>query len=925
MGQYDFKAIEAKWQEKWERERSYAIQHDARKPKYYVLDMFPYPSGVGLHVGHPLGYIATDIVARFKRLQGFNVLHPMGYDAFGLPAEQYALETGQHPALTTEANIKTFKSQLRRIGLGYEPDSTDMKTCDPDYYRWTQWIFLQIFNSWFNLDTQKAEHIDSLVKRFEQKGSEGARAYGDFEVRFSAADWNGWNENRRLEVLLHFRMAYTGYAEVNWCPALGTVLANDEVINGVSERGGHPVERKAMRQWMFRMRAYADRLLEGLDHIDWPESVKELQRNWIGRSEGARISFELEGHNGKLEVFSTRPDTIFGASFMVLAPEHPLLDEIVTPDRKEDVAQYVAWARNRSEVERQQEKKITGKFTGAYVRHPFFEGVRIPVWTADYVLWGYGTGAIMAVPAGDARDHAFAKAFSLAIPEIFEGKDTAEAPHEDKSGTLKHSGFLDGLDVKTAISRSIEAMERQGIGERKINYRLRDPNFSRQRYWGEPFPIVFKDGLPHAMPESELPLKLPEVKTYSPSGDGEGPLANLTDWVNLPDGSTRETNTMPGYAGSSWYFLRYCDVNNQDQFVDATNESYWMNVDLYVGGSEHAVGHLLYSRFWTKILYDLGHVSCEEPFRKLVNQGMIQGRSNLMYRLRGTNTYLSAGLIEGKDVDAIHVDVNIVENDLLDLDAVRAWRGGEYAGAEFVCEADGIFKCGWQVEKMSKRYHNAVDPVHICDKYGADTLRLYEMFLGPLEDSKPWNMNGIEGTYRFLKKVWNLFTDEENRCILTDEEPAKAELKVLHQTIGKIGQDISQLSLNTSVSQFMIFTNEMGQLKCRKRSVLMPFLVLLSPFAPHITAELWAICGGQGNILDASWPEYREEFTRSDSVNYPVQVNGKLRGQFELPADLSKEAIEQAVLSSTEIMSLTQGAALKKLIVVPGRIINMVV
>lgn len=925
MGQYDFQAIEAKWQTFWEQNKTFAISEDRSKPKYYVLDMFPYPSGSGLHVGHPLGYIATDIIARYRRLRGYNVLHPMGYDAFGLPAEQYAIETGQHPAVTTEANVRTYQSQLRRIGLGFEPSSTDMRTCDPDYYKWTQWIFLQIFHSWYNKAAKRAEHINTLIAHFAAKGSAGVNAHSDFSGSFTAAQWKAMRKTKKASVLLQFRLAYTAFTEVNWCPALGTVLANDEVINGLSERGGHPVERKSMRQWAFRMRAYADRLLAGLDTLQWPEPIKEQQRNWIGRSEGARIFFDLDGHEGKLEVFSTRPDTIFGATFMVLAPEHPLLDTLTAPELAEDVLAYRTWARNRSEVERQQEKKITGKFTGAYALHPFIPGKKIPIWTADYVLWGYGTGAIMAVPAGDGRDYAFAKHFGLDIPNIFEGEDISEAAFEEKHGRLTQSGFLDGMEVKAAIPAMIAEMERLGIGARKVNYRLRDPNFSRQRYWGEPFPIVFRDGLPYALPESELPVRLPEVESYTPGGDGEGPLANLRDWVEMPDGSIRETNTMPGYAGSSWYFLRYFDVNNADQACDPEKEKYWMDVDLYVGGSEHAVGHLLYSRFWTQVLFDLGHVSHAEPFRRLVNQGMIQGRSSIMHRARGSQRLISLGRIQGRETDPIHVDVNIVENDILDIEALKQWRGGEYADYEFELEEDGTFRCGWQVEKMSKRYYNVVNPSDICDKHGADTLRLYEMFLGPLEDSKPWNTNGIEGSFRFLKKAWNLFTDEDNRLTLTDEEPNKEELRVLHATIGKIQHDIENLSMNTAVSQFMIFANEVTRLKCRKRAVLEPFLVLLAPFCPHIAEELWALLGHKESIATAPWPVYVADYTKSDTVTYPVQVNGKLRGQLELPADLDKAALEALVMEAPEIAALLQGQALKKLVVVPGRIVNLVV
>lgn len=926
MGNYDFQLIEAKWQKFWADNRSFAIEANSDKPKYYVLDMFPYPSGSGLHVGHPLGYIATDIVARYRKLNGYNVLHPMGYDAFGLPAEQYAIETGQHPATTTDANIKTYQEQLGRIGLAYDPDTTNMRTCDPSYYKWTQWIFLQIFNSWYNLDTGKAEHIDTLIERFKLSGTDGLNAYGDFSKSFSADEWNRYPEQLQHEILLDFRMAYIAYAEVNWCPALGTVLANDEVVNGVSERGGHPVERKAMRQWAFRMRAYADRLLAALDNLQWPESIKEQQRNWIGRSEGANFYFEVEGKEDiNIEVFSTRPDTIFGASFMVLAPEHPIVAEIVNEDLREEVLEYATWAKNRSEVERQQEKKISGKFTGAYVKHPFLEGVKIPVWIADYVLWGYGTGAIMAVPAGDSRDYAFAKHFDLPIPEIFEGVDISEEAYEGKDAILCNSDFLNGLAVKEGLRKAIDAIAAKGIGAARINYRLRDPNFSRQRYWGEPFPIIFKNGVPFALPESELPVMLPNVEEYGPGEEGEGPLANVHDWVNLSDGSARETNTMPGYAGSSWYFLRYFDVKNQSTFSDPTKEKYWMNVDLYVGGSEHAVGHLLYSRFWTNMLYDLGHVTHAEPFQKLVNQGMIQGRSSLMYRLRGTETYLSLGLIEGKEVDPIHVDVNIVENDILNLEKVRLTRGGEYANAEFVTEEDGMFRCGWQVEKMSKRYYNVVNPNDICDNYGADTLRLYEMFLGPLEDSKPWNTNGIEGSYRFLRKIWNLLTDDDNQLIVDDKEPNADELRVLHQTIGKVEEDILNLSFNTSVAQFMKFGNEVQKLKTTSRAIWEPFLVVLAPFAPHLCEEIWQKLGHSDSISEANWPKYEEKYVVLSTVDYPVQINGKVRAKITVPADMSKEHVENVVLENADVQAYLNGSAPKRVIVVPGRIVNLVV
>jgi len=924
MAQYDYKSIEAKWQAFWKENKTFAAEPVSDKPKFYVLDMFPYPSGAGLHVGHPLGYIATDIVARYRLHKGYNVLHPMGFDAFGLPAEQYAIETGQHPASTTEANIETYLKQLGRIGFAYDPDSMTLQTCDPGYYKWTQWIFLKIFHSWYNQDTNKAEPIETLTDRFATGGSAAANAFHAYEGSFTAEEWTAYTEKEQQIILQDFRLAYNAYTEVNWCPGLGTVLANDEVVNGVSERGGHPVVRKPMRQWAFRMRAYADRLLEGLNKVDWPQPIKEQQRNWIGRSEGANFAFSLQGHEETIEVFSTRPDTIFGATYMVLAPEHPLVETLVTEDRKEEVMAYVEWAKNRTEVERQQEKKITGKFTGAYAKHPFIEGKLMPIWTADYVLWGYGTGAIMAVPAGDGRDYAFAKHFDLEIPNIFAGEDISEEAYESKTGTLANSDFLNGMTVKEALPKAIKALEEKGIGTGTVNYRLRDPNFSRQRYWGEPFPILYKEDVPYAIDESELPLELPKVETYQPSGDGQGPLANVTDWVKPAGGGLRETNTMPGYAGSSWYFLRYFDVNNTEAFTDPEKEKYWMNVDLYIGGSEHAVGHLMYSRLWTKVLSDLGHISFDEPFQKLVNQGMIQGRSNLVYRVRDTQTFVSKGLIgQYEAVDPIHIPISFVDReDYLDIEKLRAWRE-EFTNAEFISE-DGKFLTDWQVEKMSKRYHNVVNPDQICDEYGADTLRLYEMFLGPLEDAKPWSMQGIEGANRFLRKAWNLFFDRDGNLNLSEDAPSKDELRILHQTIGKVEADIDALSFNTSVAQFMKFLNELQKLKSNKRAVLEPFLVLLSPFAPHFAEEIWEQLGHEGGIARATWPEYVESHTKVSSVTYPVQVNGKMRAKIEVPAEFTKEEVEQEVLSREEVKALIGDKTLRKIIVVPGRIVNLV-
>lgn len=924
MAQYDYKSIEAKWQAYWKSNQTFAAEPVSDKPKFYVLDMFPYPSGAGLHVGHPLGYIATDIVARYRLHKGYNVLHPMGFDAFGLPAEQYAIETGQHPASTTEANIGIFLEQLGRIGLAYDPDSMTMKTCDPGYYKWTQWIFLKIFHSWYNRETDKAETIETLTDRFATGGSAAVDAFHAFKGSFTADEWNAYSEKEKHIILQDYRLAYNAYTEVNWCPALGTVLANDEVVNGVSERGGHPVVRKPMRQWAFRMRAYADRLLAGLDKIDWPQPIKEQQRNWIGRSEGANFAFAVEGHDATIEVFTTRPDTVFGATYMVLAPEHPMVETLVTDERREELMEYVDWARNRTEVERQQEKKISGKFTGAYVKHPFIEGKLMPIWTADYVLWGYGTGAIMAVPAGDGRDYAFANHFDLEIPNIFAGVDISEEAYESKAGTLANSDFLNGMTVKEALPKAIQALEEKEIGTGTVNYRLRDPNFSRQRYWGEPFPILYKEDVPYAIDESELPLELPKVETYQPSGDGQGPLANVTEWMNPEGGGLRESNTMPGYAGSSWYFLRYFDVNNTEAFTDPDKEKYWMNVDLYIGGSEHAVGHLMYSRLWTKVLSDLGHISFDEPFQKLVNQGMIQGRSSLVYRVRDTHTFVSKGLIDQYEaVDPIHIPISFVDReDYLDIDKLRAWRE-EFANAEFIAE-DGKFLTDWQVEKMSKRYHNVVNPDQICDEYGADTLRLYEMFLGPLEDAKPWSMQGIEGANRFLRKAWNLFFDRDGNLNLSDDKPTKDELRVLHQTIGKVESDIDALSFNTSVAQFMKFLNEIQKLKTNKRAILEPFIILLSPFAPHFSEEVWQHLGHEGGIARTNWPEYIEAHTKVASVTYPVQINGKVRAKVEVPAEFSKEEVEKEVLARDEVKALIGDKTLRKVIVVPGRIVNLV-
>lgn len=922
MGQYDFQQIEKKWQQLWLDKRTFQPEAGGSKPKYYILDMFPYPSGAGLHVGHPLGYIATDIVGRYKMLRGFNVLHPMGYDAFGLPAEQYAIETGTHPAVTTANNIATYQRQLSNLGLGFDPRSTDMKTCDPSYYKWTQWIFLQIFNSWYNLETEKAERIETLMQKFSSGGSAAVQAFHGSEKTFTAAEWNAMSPEEQHEETLHYRMAYIDFATVNWCPALGTVLANDEVINGVSERGGHEVIRKPMRQWMFRMTAYAERLLRGLDSLDWPEPIKEMQRNWIGRSEGASIRFTIAGRNETIEVFSTRPDTIFGATFMVLAPEHELAPRLATKDQVSAVISYIDQSKNRSELERMADtKKVSGVFTGSYAIHPF-TNAEIPIWIADYVLGGYGTGAVMAVPAHDSRDYAFARHFGLEILEVVSGGDISKEAYEAKDGKLVNSSFLNGMRVKEAIQKAIAELKENGIGKGRVNYRLRDPNFSRQRYWGEPFPIVYRKGIPYAMKESELPVLLPDVDSYQPSGSGESPLANLKWWTQLEDGSVRETNTMPGYAGSSWYFLRYLSVDNEQQFVTPADEKYWMNVDLYVGGSEHAVGHLLYSRFWTQVLFDLGLVSVAEPFQKLVNQGMIQGRSSLAYRINGTNEFVSAGLASAYEVTPIHVDLKLVDNDVLDVDAFRAWRS-DFADATFILE-EGKYICGHAIEKMSKRYHNVINPDDLCSKYGADTYRLYEMFLGPLEMSKPFILNGIEGSHKFLRRIWNLFMDDQNQMALSDDAATKEELKVLHQTIRKTQEDIEKLSLHTAVAQFMIFSNEMARLNCRKRAVLEPFLIVLSPYAPHFCEELWSRLGHAESITRAQWPEWKEEFLTEDAFDYPVSVNGKVRLKMNLPLAMDIAAVEAAVRESEEVKKALGDKSLKKVIVVHGRIVNLV-
>ncbi len=934
--EYNFRDIEQKWQQKWKETKAYAVSNESDKLKYYVLDMFPYPSGAGLHVGHPLGYIASDIFARYKRHKGFNVLHPMGYDAFGLPAEQYAIDHGIHPAISTDKNITTFRKQLDNIGFCYDWNR-EVRTSDPQYYKWTQWIFLQLFKSWYNRHADKAEPIDRLVAIFEKEGnrhhpvpnSRFELPGGEGQV-FTAAQWVAYDAFTQQAVLMEYRLAYCGYGEVNWCEALGTVLANDEVINGVSERGGHPVVKKKLRQWYLRITEYADRLQRDLETLEWSDAMKEMQTNWIGKSSGAEINFSVasspaplpEGKGAQLKVYTTRPDTIFGVDFMVLAPEHELVELITTPDQKAAVEEYVAYVKSRSERERMAEKKISGCFTGAYAAHPF-TGKNIPIWISEYVLAGYGTGAIMAVPAGDERDHKFAQHFGIPITNIFGEKYTGEEAISDKQVVLHNSGFITGLRVHEAAEKVISALEESVDGVRKVNYKMRDAAFSRQRYWGEPFPIVWKDGIAYPLDESELPLELPHADSYKPGPDGEGPLANMKEWAIVPEG-VRETNTMPGYAGSSWYFLRYMDPHNEELFCDRKVSDYWNQVDLYIGGTEHAVGHLLYSRMWTKLLYDLGYIGFFEPFRKLVNQGMIQGSSRFVYRVRGGNTFVSHGLMNNYETDSLHVDVNIVDGVELDMEKFKQWRNGEYANAEFILE-DGKYICGVEVEKMSKSKFNTVNPDDLVNKYGADTFRMYEMFLGPVEQSKPWDTKGIEGVHRFLKKLWRLFFDEEKGRIWIDEKPSAAELKILHQTIRKIEEDTERFSFNTGVSAFMIAVNELTDLKCHKKGILENLLILLSPYAPHVAEELWQQLGNTGSILDAPYPAFEAKYVLETSKNYPVAINGKTRTELNLALDITQQEVEQLVLKNEVVQKWLEGKPVKKVVYVKNRMINVVV
>ncbi|CAL67976.1 leucine--tRNA ligase [Christiangramia forsetii] len=959
---YHFNKIEEKWQKYWADNQTFKASNDSEKPKYYVLDMFPYPSGAGLHVGHPLGYIASDIYARFKRHKGFNVLHPQGYDSFGLPAEQYAIQTGQHPAVTTENNIARYREQLDKIGFSFDW-SREVRTSEPDYYKWTQWIFIQLFESWYDQEAEKSRAITELEEIFTSEGNSRINAASDDDVeKFSADDWNACSEDEKEQILLKYRLTYLAEAEVNWCPQLGTVLANDEIVNGVSERGGYPVVRKKMTQWSMRISAFSERLLQDLNKIDWTESLKESQRNWIGKSVGAHVDFKIENSKFKIGVFTTRPDTIFGVSFMTLAPEHELVEKITTEDRKEEVQAYIEASAKRSERERMADvKTISGAFTGAYAEHPFTKKP-VPIWIGDYVLAGYGTGAVMAVPCGDQRDHDFARHFDLLIPNIFENVDVSQEAYAGKEGTvIANSDFLSGLEYKEALNKVILELEKTGQGYGKTNYRLRDAVFSRQRYWGEPFPVYYVNGLPKMIDEKYLPLKLPEVEKYLPTETGEPPLGNATDWAwdsknnkvvsnkvlkqsrklsgqhdepnsnvtpSAVEGSDDngiyplELNTMPGWAGSSWYLFRYMGAGNPDRFVSEEAQKYWENVDLYIGGSEHATGHLLYSRFWTKFLYDRGWLTVEEPFKKLINQGMILGTSAFVYRLEGENVFVSKNQINGNNVQPIHADVSLVNSsDELDIEGFKKWRP-EFADAKFLTE-DGKYIVGREVEKMSKSKYNVVNPDEICQDYGADTLRMYEMFLGPLEQAKPWNTAGITGVHNFLKKLWKLYYDGEE-FFVSDEKASADSLKTFHKTIKKVTEDIEEFSFNTSVSTFMICVNELTAQKCNSREILEPLAVLIAPYAPHIAEELWEKLGNSESVTTAKYPEFEEKYLVESMKNYPVSFNGKMRFTMELSLDMSKEEIEKTVMADERTQKQLDGRTPKKVIVVPGKIVNIV-
>lgn len=922
--EYNHREIEPRVRQYWKDINLYRVDIDKDRPKFYVLDMFPYPSGAGLHVGHPLGYISSDIFSRYKRLRGFNVLHPMGFDAYGLPAEQYAIQTGQHPEITTTKNIARYIEQLENIGMSFDW-SRQIRTCDPGYYKWTQWAFLKMFGSYYDRTLDRAMPIEDLEKHFAAHGTEGVNAACTKELSFTAEDWAKMSKKEKADTLMNYRLAYLGYSVVNWCPALGTVLANDEVVDGVSERGGHPVEQKKMWQWFLRVSAYSQRLLDGLDKIDWSDSIKETQRNWIGRSEGAEMHFRVDGRpDVDLEIFTTRPDTVFGVTFMVLAPESKLVDVLTTPGQRAAVDEYLASIRHRTERERMIDRRVTGVFSGSYAINPL-SGKKVPVWISDYVLAGYGTGAIMAVPAHDSRDYAFARHFDLPIIPLIEGADVSEASFDAKEGRMVNSAGpgldLNGLEVKDAIKAAKKYIEEAGIGRVKVNYRLRDAIFSRQRYWGEPIPICYVDGIATAY--DHLPLELPEVDKYLPTETGEPPLGRAKNW-KTPEGYPLELNTMPGFAGSSAYYLRYMDPHNDEALVSKEANDYWRNVDLYVGGSEHATGHLIYSRFWDKFLYDYGYICEDEPFRKLINQGMIQGRSNFVYRVKDTNTFVSLGLKDQYDTTPLLVDINMVKNDVLDTEAFRKWRP-EFADAEFITEANGKYVCGWAIEKMSKSKHNVVNPDDIVERYGADTLRLYEMFLGPIEQSKPWDTNGIDGVFRFIKKLWSLYW-RGDECLVDDSEPTAENLKSLHKLIKKVTGDIESFSFNTSVSAFMICVNELASQKCRSRQILSQLLLLLAPFAPHVAEELWrGALGNEGSIFNATWPEYNEEYLKENSVTMAVSFNGKPRFNITVAADATSDAIQAQALADPAAAKWLEGKTVRKVIVVPGKIVNIVI
>ena len=928
--EYNFRDIESRWQQRWRDDKTYRVRIDPDKPKYYVLDMFPYPPGAGLHVGHPLGYIASDIYARYKRQKDFNVLHPMGYDAYGLPAEQYAIQTGQHPAVTTEENIRRYRQQLDKIGFSFDWDR-EIRTSDADYYKWTQWAFIRMFDSYYCNTTQQARPIGELIECFERQGNIGLDIAHTEEMEFDAEEWKSWDERRRSEVLMNYRIAYLAETAVNWCEKLGTVLANDEVQDGVSIRGGYPVVQKMMKQWSLRVSAYAQRLLDGLDGLDWSQSIKETQRNWIGRSEGTEMVFYTEGEAPvAINIFTTRADTVYGVTFMVLAPESEYVSLVTTSDQKDEVDKYLEQTRKRTERERIADRRVSGVFSGSYAVNPVSH-CRIPIYISDYVLAGYGTGAIMAVPAHDSRDYAFARHFALPIVPLVEGADVSEESFDAKEGTVINSPagtpvegqlMLNGLSVSEAIEAAKKYIVASGLGKVKVNYRLRDAIFSRQRYWGEPFPIYYKDGVPYTVDEKDLPVVLPEIDKFLPTDTGEPPLGRAADWTYR--GYPLELSTMPGFAGSSAYYLRYEDPQNSDALVSAEANGYWRNVDLYLGGSEHATGHLIYCRFWTKFLFDYGYIKDDEPFAKLINQGMIQGRSNFVYRIKNTNTFVSYSKKESYDTTEIHVDVNLVENDILDTDRFRRWQP-EFADAEFVVDADGKYRCGWAVEKMSKSMYNVVNPDDIVERYGADTLRLYEMFLGPVEQSKPWDTKGIDGVHRFLKRLWALVYDAQGNLLLDDRQPTEEELKTLHKTIKKITYDIENFSFNTSVSAFMICVNELSTAKCSKKAIIEPLAVILAPFAPHIAEEIYSLCGNNTTVCDAAFPECDERHLVEATVKYPVSFNGKVRFTLDLPADTSVEEVEKSALAHDETQKWLQGKAVRKVIVVPRKIVNIVV